>query len=299
MLLKVRDYMKKYVKYLPLFLFVFIIIFVNVSGVKADTCIPGMPGYPNCNAYNKNNNSGNSSSGSSCIDNCNKSNACMNNDAAACAQCRKKCTASANEDKENWEDPTESFDSDATSNADDATGATSDEAAEKTEQAQDVTEAQKYCNRYEQGTEEWTRCIKNATASPGVYDDLDDGGSIIQAILNWGKSGDSTRYDSGASDPCDLISGEIRTLLHDIFFYISIAGIIILVVMTAISLVKVITASEDEALRNFLKGLWKRIICLIILLLLPTLVTFIIQIVNNVAPGLGIRSDNPLCNVTE
>ena len=123
--------------------------------------------------------------------------------------------------------------------------------------------------------------------------------SIICSILNWGNALGTTKYDPNSLDPCDLINGQIQALLHNIFFFISVAGIIILVAMTAISLVKVITASEDEALRNFFKGLWKRIICLIILLILPTLVTFIIQLVNNVAPSLGIRSDNPLCNVTE
>ncbi len=124
--------------------------------------------------------------------------------------------------------------------------------------------------------------------------------TIICSIYAWGMdlTGD-TKYSGDASDPCDLITGDIQKLLHKIFFGISVAGIIILVVMTAISLAKVITASEDEALRNFFKGLWKRLICLIILLLLPMIVTFIIQLVNNVAPSLGIKSDNPLCNVTE
>ena len=126
-----------------------------------------------------------------------------------------------------------------------------------------------------------------------------EGNDIIDAIVSWGERGNSLRYSSEGVDPCALINGEIQKILHDAFLFISVGGIIILVVMTSISLVKVITASEDDALRNFLKGLWKRIICLIILLILPVLVTFIIQLVNNVAPSLGINSDNPLCNVTE
>ena len=122
--------------------------------------------------------------------------------------------------------------------------------------------------------------------------------TIICSIYAWGMDlTGGTKYSSDAVDPCALIDGDIQELLHKIF--LSVAGIIILVVMTAISLAKVITASEDEALRNFFKGLWKRLICLIILLLLPMIVTFIIQLVNNVAPSLGIKSDNPLCNITE
>ena len=140
--------------------------------------------------------------------------------------------------------------------------------------------------------------FENAIPDNYEKDNLSDE-AIIQSIFDWGNSGDSTKYSSDGVDACNLINGEIRQILHDVFFFISVGGIIILVVMTSISLVKVITASEDDALRNFLKGLWKRIICLIILLVLPVLVTFIIQLVNNVALGLGINSDNPLCNVTE
>ena len=122
---------------------------------------------------------------------------------------------------------------------------------------------------------------------------------IIEDIFNWGNSDDdSRRFNDNVVDSCSFITDGVQQLLHKIFLYISIAGIILLVVLTAVSLVKVITASEDEALRNFFKGLWKRIICLIILLLLPTIVAFIIQIMNWAAPNLGFRSDNPLCNVT-
>ena len=121
---------------------------------------------------------------------------------------------------------------------------------------------------------------------------------IIGAIKEWGNDNlDDTEFDN--VDPCALISGETQKLLHQVFLFISIAGIMILVVMTAISLVKVITASEDNALSNFLKGLWKRIICLIILLLLPVIITFLIQVVNGVGVAWNINSDNPLCNVTE
>ena len=123
--------------------------------------------------------------------------------------------------------------------------------------------------------------------------------TIICAIYEWGGLDDSTRFDSSNVDPCALISGETQKLLHQVFLFISIAGIMILVVMTAISLVKVITASEDNALSNFLKGLWKRIICLIILLLLPTVITFLIQVINGVGVAWNINSDNPLCDVTK
>ena len=146
-----------------------------------------------------------------------------------------------------------------------------------------------------ESTEQQFDDVKDATSGGGDTGDL----SIIEAIFNWGKSSDSTVYDGISGNPCALINGEVRELLHQVFLGISIGGIIILIVMTAISLIKVITASEDNALSNFIKGLWKRIICLIILLLLPTIITFLIQVVNGVGVAWNINSGNPLCDITE
>lgn len=123
-------------------------------------------------------------------------------------------------------------------------------------------------------------------------------GSIIAKIAAWGNSVLGLDYDLD-SDSCSLIGSDLREFLSDVFFYMSIIGIVILVVMTGINLVKVVTAGEDDALKNFMKNLWKRIVCLIILLVLPVLVTFIIQVVNGVANIWGVNSDDPLCSITE
>ena len=140
----------------------------------------------------------------------------------------------------------------------------------------------------------------HADSASGKNDEKDDGidEGIIQSILDWAGLESSTRYELNEVDPCAIISGDIQQLLHTVFLFISVAGIIILIVMTIISVVKVITASEDDALSNFLKGLWKRIICLIILLLLPVIVTFLIQVVDGGGAIWGVNSDNPLCNIT-
>lgn len=268
--------MNKYVKYLSIFLFAFVIIFINVGGVKALCsatnswqCEDGVYNGPSTGSGSASNDGG-----SSCIDNCNKSAACTTGDRQKCSACTRQCQEEANEEKEKYEDPTESFDSDATSNAIDATTATSEEMKEIVEQAKQKLENDKNNNE-------------------NKYK------GIIGAILKWGESGDSTVYDGISGNPCALINGEVRDLLHQVFLGISIGGIIILIVMTAISLIKVITASEDNALSNFIKGLWKRIICLIILLLLPTIITFLIQVVNGVGVAWNINSGNPLCDITE
>ena len=149
----------------------------------------------------------------------------------------------------------------------------------------------------DQANEDASHAYENTET--GDDDEHYQSGGILDDIMSWGKGNDETRYDKDSVDPCALISGDTLDLLQKVFMFISVAGIIILVVMTAISLIKVITASEDNALSNFLKDFWKRIICLIILLLLPTIITFLIQVVNGVGVAWNINSDNPLCDVTK
>ena len=85
-------------------------------------------------------------------------------------------------------------------------------------------------------------------------------------------------------------------MLNTIFTWISIGGIILVIVMTCISGIKVITGTED-AIKDFAKGLKVRIICLVVLLLAPVIVNFAIQTVNGVGNIAGVNQDDPLCGV--
>lgn len=118
-------------------------------------------------------------------------------------------------------------------------------------------------------------------------------------IQNYYNNNSNSRNYSDDVDSCSLISGDVQTLLHDVFLYICIAGIIILIVMTIINLIKVITGADENLLKNFAKSLKTRIICLIILLILPTIVTFAIQVINGTASAFGFNADNPLCGITK
>ena len=82
----------------------------------------------------------------------------------------------------------------------------------------------------------------HADSASGKNDEKDDGidEGIIQSILDWAGLESSTRYELNEVDPCAIISGDIQQLLHTVFLFISVAGIIILIVMTIISVVKVI-----------------------------------------------------------
>ncbi len=120
----------------------------------------------------------------------------------------------------------------------------------------------------------------------------------INGIKDYYNKDNTQKYKNDV-DSCALISGNVQTLLHDVFLYICIAGIIILIVMTIINLIKVITGADDNLLKNFAKSLKTRIICLIILLILPTIVTFAIQVINGQASAFGFNSNNPLCGITK
>ncbi len=121
----------------------------------------------------------------------------------------------------------------------------------------------------------------------------------INAIRNFYNTITNTqKYSDNNVDSCSLISGDVRQILQEVFIYISIAGIVILVIMTAISGVKAITGADENIIKNFLKGLRTRIICLILLFLLPAIVMFVISTINGIAPAFGFSANNPLCGIT-
>ena len=99
----------------------------------------------------------------------------------------------------------------------------------------------------------------------------------------------------------------MKVILSNAFWLISVVGIILVVVMTAIGFVKAIVGSDDEKLRDAFSHLITRIIVVIILLLLPMILTFVINIVNNNFTGtvkIGGTEDggsnvNVFCDITD
>lgn len=124
--------------------------------------------------------------------------------------------------------------------------------------------------------------------------------ACMTKITNWAKK---EGYDTNAkiNDPCYLINTKLTNLLKSIFLLISVVGIILLVAMTSISFVKAIVASDDNKIKDAAKGLKTRIIVIIILLILPVLLSFIINVVNSNSTGkIKIGSDGKVfCDVTK
>lgn len=124
----------------------------------------------------------------------------------------------------------------------------------------------------------------------------------VTSIIKWGtdSKGTGASYQYGN---CDIIPENIRNFLSSFFTIISIIGIILLVVMSAIEFIKAVTGSDEDGLKGAIKHTFIRIICAIILLLLPMLITWILNIANNNNYKIDDKGNyvigdngNPLCN---
>ena len=121
-----------------------------------------------------------------------------------------------------------------------------------------------------------------------------------QTIVNWAQNHGYGNEVTSLGDPCTVINPELQDILSGAFWLISIEGIVLLVVMTAIGFIKAIVGSDDEKLKEAFKHLVTRIIVVIILLLLPMLLTFIITLINDSAEGeISVGADgNIFCDVS-
>ena len=126
-----------------------------------------------------------------------------------------------------------------------------------------------------------------------VHDDIKDQRLGDKAnkdeIKRWGENNSNANELGEVGDSCSLVSSNtwLTTILKFILWGISIAAILVLIIMTIIDFVKAITASDDGGLKKAFQHLIKRAIATIILLLLPALLGWIIDIINDNAPEVG------------
>ena len=138
------------------------------------------------------------------------------------------------------------------------------------------------------------------TGKNDAKDNQASGGVDTQAIVDWANNHGYGNSVTSIGDPCTVINPELQKMLSGAFWLISIVGIVLLVVMTAIGFINAIVGSDDEKLKDAFKHLVTRIIVVIILLLLPMILSFIITLINDSAEGeVKIGEDgNVFCDVT-
>lgn len=119
----------------------------------------------------------------------------------------------------------------------------------------------------------------------------------VKNIVNYGKS-KSNKYKSDTID-CTIINSDLKKFLKNFLWIIAIVGIMMLLLMTATEFIKVVTGSEEDGLKTAFKHTVTRIICVIVLLLLPTLVSAVISILNKYSEDnitIGSNGD-PVCGI--
>lgn len=110
----------------------------------------------------------------------------------------------------------------------------------------------------------------------------------IDAIIAWGQGGIDGKKYSAENIDCDALLSNyeeektIRDFLNNLFWIISIIGIILLIIMTSIEFIKVVTGQDDEGIIKAFKHTVIRAICVVILLLLPVILSAILGLMNDI-----------------
>lgn len=131
---------------------------------------------------------------------------------------------------------------------------------------------------------------------------------IVDDIKKWAENKKNTEknanigIDENENLNCSTLLGDFANVLRDAFILISVAGVVILIVLMISDFIKAITSDEDGALLDAFKKSKNRIIATIILLLLPILINFVINLLND---NLRIENGNikvgnvKECNVSD
>ena len=91
---------------------------------------------------------------------------------------------------------------------------------------------------------------------------------------------------------CQVISNELKEWLQWIMDVIRVGGIILTVVFVITDYVKATFASDDTGMKKANGNFSKRLICLLLLFLAPTIISFLIDLIN-----LSFSSSDPACGI--
>ncbi len=136
---------------------------------------------------------------------------------------------------------------------------------------------------------------------------LDNMQTNITDIIEWGQkyTVGSLYKENKLKNACVVIDGDVKKLINEVLTIISVASIILLIIMSMIEFVKAITGANDDLIKTAFKHTIIRIVCVVILFLLPILVSSIIDLVNKINEpqtdengNYKIGDDgNPLCGI--
>lgn len=91
------------------------------------------------------------------------------------------------------------------------------------------------------------------------------------------------KYDS--SNPCGIISTDLKTFLQTIIDYIRIFGISLAVILGILDYIKVIFGSDEKSMAKANKNFSTRLIAVALLFLIPAILTFVLGLFNILGTG--------------
>lgn len=138
-----------------------------------------------------------------------------------------------------------------------------------------------YTNAIKNGDSNVTNRVKECISFDRYYQELVKGG-----------------YIDNLSDGCGILSGDAWNLIQDVLNIIKIAGPLIAIGLGMIDFAKAVVAGDpDKEFKSAGVRFLKRIIAAIVLLLLPIILSFIMNIFLKNKPGYD--ADNPFCDVVD
>ena len=106
---------------------------------------------------------------------------------------------------------------------------------------------------------------------------------LIDTIVAAAGLGGYSLEDLEPGDPCTIVNSNavIMAVLQFIIWIVCIGAILVLIIMTIMDFTKAVTASDDMGLKKAFQRLIKRAIAVVLLILLPAILTFVINFVNS------------------
>lgn len=112
-------------------------------------------------------------------------------------------------------------------------------------------------------------------------EDYDAQKTTAFGALQWANKITGTKDKGGKeSTTCDIFGTNTIKFVYNLFLAIQIIGIVLLIVLTSVDFVKAVIAADEDGLKKAFKSLYRRIIVVVLLLMLPTLVTWILNMIN-------------------
>lgn len=118
-------------------------------------------------------------------------------------------------------------------------------------------------------------------------------------LNQWAEDMKNKKDETEYENPCDVISKETKTEIQKWIVVIAVAGVIILIVITLLDFAKALVSSDENRMGKILKNFRIRIICVALLMLLPVIVTGIINLVNSASGNGVIGTNDPLCDINK